>query len=125
WISRHGRSGCKESPLMFMSTNLHWIDWAIVAGLLAVIVAGAVYTKQYTQSVADFLAANRCAGRYLLCVAGGMSGLGAISIIATFEMYYKAGFTATWWVLLMLPMQLLIALSGWVGYRYRETRAMT
>jgi SSS family solute:Na+ symporter len=26
---------------------------------------------------------------------------------------------------MMLPLQLLIALSGWVAYRYRETRAMT
>ncbi len=105
--------------------NLHWIDWLIVVGLLAVIIAAALYTRSLMQSVADFLAANRCAGRYMLCVAGGMSGLGAVSIVAMFEMYYQAGFTAAWWVLLMLPLGLLIALSGWVGYRYRETRAFT
>ena len=62
--------------------------------MLAVIVALAVTTKKYTQSVADFLAANRCAGRYLLCVASGIAGMGAISIVAKFEMYWRAGFTA-------------------------------
>lgn len=104
---------------------MHWIDWSMVVALLAVIVAVAITTKKHTQSVADFLAANRCAGRYLLCVAGGMSGLGAISIVAMFEMYYEAGFSATWWALMSMPIYLFASLSGWVIYRYRETRAMT
>jgi len=41
----------------------------------------AVYTKQYTRNVADFPVANRCAGRYLLSIAEGMSSLGAIAIL--------------------------------------------
>lgn len=114
-----------HAVLSTLSTNMHAIDWCIVAGLLAVIVTTAVATKKYTQSVADFLAANRCAGRYLLCISQGMAGLGAISIVAFFEMFYKAGFTADWWMLMMSPLALLIALSGWVIYRYRETRVMT
>jgi len=71
---------------------MHWIDWIIVVIILVSITYVAVATKQYSKSVADFLVANRCAGRYLLCVAGGISGLGAISIIALFEMYYSAGY---------------------------------
>ena len=105
--------------------NLHWIDWAIVLGMLVFIFAVAISTKKYTQSVADFLAANRCAGRYLLCIAEGMSGLGAISIVAYFELYYEAGFTGSWWGMVLWPVALLLTLSGWVSYRYRETRAMT
>ena len=104
---------------------MHFIDWAIVGILLIVIVGAAVYTKKYTESVSDFLAANRCARRYLLCVSGGMANLGAISIIAMFEMYYSAGFTATWWALMMTPVALILALTGWVSYRYRETRVFT
>ena len=42
-----------------------------MAGLLAFIVIAAISTKKYAKSVADFLAASRCARRYLLCVAGG------------------------------------------------------
>ena len=79
---------------------MHWIDWSIVLGLLAVLSVMAVITKRYTQSVADFLAANRCAGRYLITVSHGVAGLGAITIIATFELHYNAGFTAIWWQLI-------------------------
>jgi len=90
--------------------NLHWIDWTIMGVMLAVIVGLAVTTKKYTQSVADFLAANRCAGRYLLCVASGIAGMGAISIVAKFEMYWRAGFTAAWWAMMLIPIQLMVAL---------------
>ena len=52
-------------------------------------------TKKYTQSTSDFLTANRLAGRYLLCMADGVAGLGAVSIIARFQMVYEAGFAPT------------------------------
>jgi len=105
--------------------NMHLIDWVIVAGVFFIVTWAAVLTKKYTQSVADFLAANRCAGRYLISISQGMAGLGAISVVAYFEMYYNAGFTALWWSLLMTPLVLFISLSGFVIYRYRETRAFT
>jgi Na+/proline symporter len=104
---------------------MHFIDWTIVGALFVSIVWAAVYTKKYTESVSDFLSANRCARRYLLSISSGMSGIGAISIIAMFEMYYFAGFTATWWALMMTPVMLIMVLSGWVSYRYRETRVFT
>ena len=104
---------------------MHIVDWSIVGILLFVIIFAAIYTKKYTSSVSDFLAANRCARRYLLCISGGMAGLGAISVIAMFEMYYSAGFTATWWGLMMTPVALTMVLAGWVTYRYRETRVFT
>lgn len=105
--------------------QLHWIDWAIVLIVLVFTTAIAFGTKRYTKSVADFLAANRCAGRYLLAIAGGVAGNGAISIIAYFQIYYQAGFTPVWWDSLALPIGLVIAMTGWVVYRYRETRALT
>ena len=105
--------------------NMHLIDWLIVAGVFSIVTWVAILTKKYTKSVADFLAANRCAGRYLISVSQGMAGLGAISVVASFEMYYNAGFTALWWSLLMTPLVLFISLSGFVIYRYRETRAFT
>ena len=104
---------------------MHWIDWTIVVLLIGGITAVAVSTNKYMKSVADFLSANRCAGKYLLGVANGMAGLGAISIIGMFEMGYKAGFTATWWQMMLLPVGMVIASTGWVQYRFRQTRAMT
>ena len=105
--------------------NLHWIDWSIVAVFVVGMFALAIYTKSYTKSVADFMVANRCAGRYLLSISGAMTGIGAISFVAVFEMYYKSGFCAAWWEMLVWPIFLVITLSGYVVYRYRETRAMT
>ena len=105
---------------------MHWIDWSIVGGLLALITAMAVYTRRYTKSVADFLAANRSAGRYLLCVCDGMAGLGAITIVMMFEMYYQAGFPVVWWdIMRMMIIPTVLSLSGWIIYRFRQTRALT
>jgi solute:Na+ symporter, SSS family len=105
--------------------NLSFVDWAIVIAFFAGLAFVTIYVNRYTKSVADFLVANRCAGKYLLCVSGGMSATGVISFIAVFEMYYKVGFVADWWIMLAWPLSLLMGISGWVTYRFRETRAMT
>lgn len=107
------------------SVNLSFLDWLIVAALFAAIIGVALYTRRYTRSVSDFLSGNRCAGRYLLTLSEGMAAMGLVGIMANFEKFYKAGFAASWWGLMMGPIALIIALSGWVRYRYRETRAMT
>jgi SSS family solute:Na+ symporter len=105
--------------------NLHWFDWLIVLAMLITVMAVAFTTKKYTTSVVDFLAADRCAGRYLLCVSGGMAKMSAVAIVAFFEIYYIAGFTAIWWAMLSWVLSSMLALSGWMVYRYRETRALT
>ncbi|MFA7230443.1 MAG: hypothetical protein WC071_04175, partial [Victivallaceae bacterium] len=105
--------------------NMHFVDWAIlgiaIAGLLTVLFV----CKKFVKSTADFLVANRCAGRYLLSISQGISGLGAVSIIAMFELYYTAGFVPLWWGMMTAPVGIVIAATGWVYYRYRETRCMT
>ena len=103
--------------------NLHWIDWAIVATSLALLMAIAVYVKRYMRSVSDFLAANRMAGRYIVSVSNGFGG--AISMVALWEMTYANGLPAQWGMLLMSMVILCIAISGFVVYRLRETRALT
>ena len=57
------------------------IDWCIVASLLLVLLCGAVYASRYTHSVSAFLAAERCAGRYLIAVADQMAQLGVITLV--------------------------------------------
>ncbi len=42
-----------------------------------------------------------------------------------FQITGKAGFTFAWWSLLPAPVMLLVATTGFVLYRYRETRALT
>jgi len=101
------------------------IDWSILLCFLLTLIAVGIFLQRFTRSVADFLSANRSAGRYLVTMAEGASGLGAINLIAYFEMYYLAGFTPAFWHLMLLPVALIISTSGWVIYRYRQTRAMT
>lgn len=105
--------------------NMHSLDWGILLGLLGLLLLICWGASTLTKSVADFLAANRLAGRYLLSIGQGLTGLGAITIAANFEKYYQAGFAAYWWMQMVVPIGLIIALSGFVVYRYRETRAMT
>ena len=92
--------------------------------IAAVVMLIAFRTQRYMRSVSDFLAAGRTARRFLLTVTAGATSAAAVRIIGTFEMVYKAGFTTTWWPLLM-PVNTFISLTGFVVYRFRETRALT
>lgn len=103
--------------------NMHWIDWAILAGFVLLVVALAGWTTRYMKSVADFLAGSRLAGRYLLTIDG--LNTGAISMVAAWELTYNAGWAPQWWGGISAPIALIITLSGWVIYRYRQTRAFT
>lgn len=104
---------------------MHPVDGLVVLVPLLVLLAVATRTRRHVRSVADFLAAGRCAGRYLLSNARGEATFGAISAVALFEMIYKAGFAITWWQMLQSPVVIVLGLLGYVVYRFRETRAMT
>ncbi|HEX9728874.1 MAG TPA: hypothetical protein VGA37_10250 [Gemmatimonadales bacterium] len=105
--------------------NLAPVDWAIILVVMGVLVAGALISRIHMRSVADFLAAGRSAGRYLLAVSQGIAMLGAISIIAYLEQNYVAGFPLTWWGLTMALVVLTVTASGWIIYRFRQTRCLT
>jgi len=105
--------------------NLQNIDLMIIVVFAVSLLAVAIYAKRFNKSVADFLVANRCAGRYLLTINNLMTAISALSVVAMFEMYYKGGFCANWWSNLCMPVALLAMVSGWINYRFRETRAIT
>jgi len=104
---------------------MHLIDWSIVIFLIIFIGGIAVWTQRYNKSIADFLAANRCAGRYLLTVAEGVALTGTLAFIGDFERHYVSGFTTLCWGALITPIAVIVALSGWVIYRFRQTKALT
>ncbi len=105
--------------------NMNLLDWTILAALLAFLVTVLLGSRKFVRSSADFLAAGRLGGRYLLSISAGMSGVGAVTIIAAFEMNYAAGFSPVWWGFITGIIGIISALSGWVLYRFRETRALT
>jgi SSS family solute:Na+ symporter len=85
----------------------------------------ALYSRPLVRGVADFLAAGRTAGRYVLSVSQGAAAVGAITIVGTLEMNYIAGFQQTWWAFTTAVVVLIIAVTGWVAYRFRESRCLT
>lgn len=101
------------------------IDWVIVVSVLLLMIFSVQTSKKLMRSVADFLAANRTAGRYLLSVSSGIASLGAITIVANLEMNLIAGFSLAWWGLSMALIVLVVTVSGWVIYRFRQTRSLT
>lgn len=108
--------------------RMGWLDWVIVAVPLAIVFAIACRTQRHMQSVADFLSARRTAGRYLVATSAGTASFGAITAIMYFEIMCRAGVTVTWWEIVVGPsgaIMLFLALSGFIIYRYRETRVMT
>ncbi|HSW46964.1 MAG TPA: sodium:solute symporter [Phycisphaerae bacterium] len=107
------------------ATNLQTVDWLIVFALFASLVTVVAGTRKYMRGVADFLSAGRCGGRYVLCVSEGMAGMGAITLLAFWQMYSQGGFTSIWWNLPNWPLIYVLSLTGWVLYRIRRTRAMT
>jgi SSS family solute:Na+ symporter len=105
--------------------NLAPLDWGIILVMLAVMAIPVIASRRLTRSVADFLAAGRTAGRYLLSISGGIAGFGAITIVGLLEMNYLAGFSMSWWGLTTGVVVLIVTVSGWVIYRFRQTRSLT
>lgn len=101
------------------------LDWTIIAVFVVALVWICIVTNRMTKSVAGFLSSERCAGRYLLTIATSMAFCSAIGAVGGMEATYRNGIGGMWWNMLMMPVGIIIALSGWVAYRYRQTRAMT
>src|SRR5688572_11553365 len=104
---------------------MQWIDWVLVVIPIAFVLAVAVHTRRFVKSVADFLSAGRCAGRYLLANARGESDSGLANTMSKFEVILVSGFVLNFWEKISVPALLLVGITGFVIYRFRETRAMT
>jgi len=105
--------------------NMTMLDWWVVGGVMALFLSMAYMANRLSTSVSDYLVAGRCAGRYMLTVASGTEWIGAIHIVAMFQIYYKTGLNGLWWVMLTSPILVYLAISGLGIFRFRETRAMT
>ncbi|SDU11598.1 solute:Na+ symporter, SSS family [Verrucomicrobium sp. GAS474] len=101
------------------------LDWLITIAPLLLVLAVGLYSRRHVRGVADFMSGGRSADRYLLCIAGGELQAGAVVFVALFEVLSHSGFALGWWGWLAGPIGLIVSISGFVVYRYRETRAMT
>ena len=97
--------------------------WIFFGVLIIGMILITLWSAKYTRGVADFMSANRMARKYLLTVATGMTG--GSGMVAVWQMYYQAGVTPLWWEQIGVPVGLVVAVTGFIIYRYRETRALT
>lgn len=99
------------------------LDLAIIAVPFVIVTVFSLYLRRYMRSVADFLAASRTAGRYLICTASAETG--AAFAVASMEVTAKTGFSLNLWGMFNAMTTLFMILTGYVLYRFRETRALT
>ncbi len=101
------------------------IDWLIVLIPVLGIIGVSCYCKRYVRGVADFLAAGRICGRYVISIGEVATLLSIIGLVAYVEVQYKIGFALSFWSYMMLPLGMVMGLTGFCTYRFRATKAMS
>jgi Na+/proline symporter len=102
------------------------IDWLIVIIPVAGVIGLGFYSsRKYVRSVADFLAAGRLCGRYVISVGDVANSLSIIGLVAFVEVHYKTGFALAFWEMLLSPLGIIMGLLGFCTYRFRETKSMS
>jgi len=104
---------------------MSWIDWLIVIVPMMLLLGIAIYAKKYARNVTDFMAAGRVAGRYVMCVGDLTAGLSVITLVAGAEQYYQTGYGIGFWSNIIAPIGIVLALTGYCTYRWRETRCLS
>jgi len=104
---------------------VHWIDWIIVVVPTLFVLGIAIYCKKYIRGIADYLAAGRVAGRYVMAVGTMEASLSVITLVSLCEREYQAGLGLGLWNRLIFPITIFMSLTGYCVYRFRETQCMS
>lgn len=105
--------------------NLTVLDLVVIAVPMVLVLGVAAYLQRYMRSVADFLAANRSAGRYLICTSMDAGGSNVMTLLVFMEVFSRAGFSLAFWQKLSEVFFFFLGVLGLVSYRFRETRVLT
>ena len=104
---------------------MHWLDWSIILIPFFFVMYMAFYARRYARDVVDFLAAGRVAGRYLISVGDMAAALSVITLVSNAEIGYKTGFAVSFWGTILAPVGIVLALTGFITYRWRQTRCLS
>ena len=104
---------------------MSWIDWVITIVPVMFVIGIGIWSRRYVRGVSDYMAAGRICRRYVLTTALMAEAIGLVSLIAYVEVRYMTGFAMMFWNNLTLPLAMILTMSGYCYYRYRETRAMS
>ncbi|MBQ9337017.1 MAG: sodium:panthothenate symporter [Lentisphaeria bacterium] len=102
-----------------------WYNWLIVVLPFAGVLYMAFHMRKYIRGIPDFLAGGRICGRYLISVGGMEASLSVMALVSYIEVHYRTGFSIGFWSSLMVPIGLVLSLTGFCTYRLRETKAMS
>ena len=102
-----------------------WFDWLLLVVPVCLVMWAGVRTRRYVRGASDFLAAGRLCGRYVICMGDVANYLGVITLVTYVEIHYKTGFSVGFWNGFIAPLGMLISLTGYCAYRFRQTRAMS
>ena len=100
-------------------------DYLIIIIPLIFVFAMAWRSRRYVKGVANYLAAGRVAGRYVIAVGDIQAGLSVITLVALVEAKYQTGYALGFWENIIAPVGIVIALTGYCTYRWRETKALS
>jgi len=104
---------------------MSWIDWIIVVIPVFIVMYAGWNIRKYITGVADFVVGGRVCRRYVITTGNMANALGLITLAAFIEVHYRTGFALSFWESLKLPISVMISLSGYCLYRFRETRALS
>ena len=102
-----------------------WFDWLILIVPVCLVMWAGLRTRRYVRGAADFLAAGRLCGRYVLSMGYAANAIGVITLVTFLEIHYKTGFSVGFWSSVLAPLGILMSLTGYCTYRFRQTRAMS
>lgn len=105
--------------------NFSWIDYLVIGAPVLLVFAVSHYLQRYMRSVADFLAANRSAGRFLISTSMDAGGSNVMALLIAMEIFSNSGFSVGFWKSLGDIFFFVLGVLGLVSYRFRETRSLT
>jgi len=104
---------------------LNTADWLIILVPILALSWFAIRSTKYARGVVDYLASGRVAGRYVLCVGDLAAGLSIISYVSNCELRYQSGWAIDFWGQITTPLGLILSLTGFYTFRWRETRCLS
>ena len=102
-----------------------WYDWLILIIPVCFVMFMGFYSMRYVRGVSDFLSAGRLCNRYVISVGDVANGLSIIGLVTYIEVHYKTGFSIAFWNRALMPLSIILSLTGFCHYRFRETKSMS
>ena len=104
---------------------MSWYDWLITIVPLCFVMWLGFHSRKYISGVSDFLVGGRVGRRYVMTTANMANALGLITLVSYIESTYKTGFSIGFWNSITAPISIILGLTGYCMYRFRETRALS